>query len=101
MRDNPLFYRKDGTLDLGQAMCLLITLFGLAAFSLEALGWWKPSNVAWAFLGSFVVSAFIVWASNEKAALLAQARSPGEVARGIAEAPLDTDPERLPEDRRD
>ncbi len=100
-RDNPLFYRRDGGLDLAQFVCLVVTLFGLVAFGLHGAGVWRPSIAAWSFLGAFTCSCFIVWAARDRAELLARATAPGEIARGIAEAPLDTDPERLPEDRRD
>jgi hypothetical protein len=37
-------------------------------------------------LGSFTSLAFIAWAARDRAALIANSKTPGEVAAGIAKA---------------
>jgi hypothetical protein len=37
-------------------------------------------------LGSFTSLAFIAWAAHDRAALIANSKTPGEVAKGIATA---------------
>lgn len=83
-RTNPLFFKSDGGMDLGQVILLSITGYVLAVFVLAGLGVLSITVAAWSFLGSFVVIAFIAWAARDRAELIAKSRAPGDVAQGIA-----------------
>jgi len=85
-RDNPLLFRQDGGLDLGQAFLAVIVLWVAVVFVLAGRGVLRYSTAAWAFLGSFTSLSFIAWAARDRAALIASSKTPGEVASGIAEA---------------
>lgn len=89
-RDNPLFFRKDGGMDLGQFILLLIVIWVCVVFTLYGLGMLEIAIAAWAFLGSFCGLCFIAWAARERAELIANSSTPGDLARGIALAVPDT-----------
>ena len=86
-RDNPLFFKRDGGMDLSQFILLCIVGWVMVCFTLAGLGVLRVSTAAWAFLGSFTSLSFIAWAARDRAALIAASKTPGEVARGIASAP--------------
>lgn len=95
-RRHPLFFRKDGGMDLAQFFLLVVVVYVCVIFVLAGLGTLRVSTAAWAFLGSFVSLAFIAWAARDRAELIARSRTPGEIAAGIASTPLDTDDGRGP-----
>lgn len=93
-RDNPLFFRKDGGLDLAQFLLLMIVVWVMVVFTLAGFKVLTVSTAAWAFLGSFTSLCFIAWAARDRAELIANSKTPGEIARGIAasavpDTPLD------------
>jgi energy-coupling factor transporter transmembrane protein EcfT len=85
-RDNPLFFKRDGGMDLSQFILLCIVGWITLVFTLAGLQVLTYSNAAWAFLGSFTSLAFIAWAARDRAQLIANSKTPGEVASGIAKA---------------
>jgi hypothetical protein len=85
-RDNPLFFKRDGGMDLSQFILLCIVGWITLVFTLAGFQVLTYSNAAWAFLGSFTSLAFIAWAARDRAALIANSKTPGEVAAGIAKA---------------
>ncbi len=85
-RDHPLFFRRDGGLDLAQFFLLLIVLWVIVIVTLAGLGILRYSTAAWAFLGSFTSLCFIAWAARDRAELIARSATPGEIAAGIATA---------------
>jgi hypothetical protein len=88
-RENPLFFKKDGTMDLWQFLLACLFLWVMILFTLHGLNIMRFGTAAFSFLGSFVVVVSIAWAARDRADLIANARSVGEVARGIAEAPAE------------
>ncbi len=86
-RDNPLFFKRDGGMDLSQVILLSIVAWVMVCFTLAGLGVLRVSTAAWAFLGSFTSLSFVAWAARDRAALIAASKTPGEVAQGIAMAP--------------
>lgn len=88
-RTNPLFFRRDGGMDLSQFFLLCIVVWVVSVFTAAGLGWLSYPVAAWAFLGSFTSLAFIAWAARDRAELIAQSKTPGEVAQGIATAPAE------------
>lgn len=88
-RRNPLLYTAEGHLDLGPLALALACGVGLAMFVLDGLGWAKISVAAYSWLGAYTSLAFIAGAAEKRAYWIARSRTPGEVARGIAES-LDT-----------
>lgn len=86
-RRNPLFFRKDGGLDFGPAVWAAAAFVGLVMFIITGFGITRVDAAAWAWLGAFVSIAAIAGAAAERAYWIAQSKTPGEVARGIAEAP--------------
>lgn len=96
-RDNPLLYRKDGSLDFGPLLLALTALVGLFIFVLDAFGVTRVTIAAWSYLGAFTGLSFIAGAAAERAFWIAQSQTPGSIAQGIAQsAPLDTDDGRGP-----
>ncbi len=96
-RRNPLFFRQDGGMDLSQFFLLVIVVWVCVVFVLAGLEVLRVTTAAWAFLGSFTTLAFIAWAARDRAELIANSKTPGAVAQGIASAmPLDTDDGRGP-----
>lgn len=89
-RDNPLFFRRDGGMDLGQFILLVIVAWVCVVFTLYGLGVLEIAIAAWAFLGSFCGLCFIAWAARERAELIAKSSTPGDIARSIATAVPDT-----------
>ena len=85
-RANPLFFRKDGALDFGPAVWAMTAIIALVMLVLDAFGIAAVSVAAWAFLGSFTAIASIAGAAAERAYWISQSKTPGEIARGIAEA---------------
>ncbi len=88
-RNNPLFFRKDGSLDFGPAVWAAAASTGMVSFVLAGFEVMSIETAAWAWLGSFVVIAAIAGAAAERAKWIAESRAAGEVARGIAEAGRD------------
>ena len=86
-RTNPLFFKRDGGMDLSQFILLVICVWVMACFTLAGLTVLKISTAAWAFLGSFTSLAFIAWAARDRAVLIANSKTPGDIAAGIASAP--------------
>ena len=86
-RNNPLFFKRDGGMDLSQFILLCIVGWIALVFTLAGFQVLTYSNAAWAFLGSFTSLAFIAWAARDRAHLIASSKTPGEVAAGIATAP--------------
>lgn len=87
-RDHPLFFRADGGMDLSQFFLLVLVLWVIVVWTLAGFGHLKVSTAAWAFLGSFTSLCFIAWAARDRAELIANSKTPGEIAKGIAESPL-------------
>jgi hypothetical protein len=85
-RTNPYLFTRDGQLDVGQMLLVLLTLYVLVVFVLAGLRVLTVDSAAWAFLGSFVSVAFVAWAARDRAALISKATSPGAIAAGIASA---------------
>ena len=83
-RDNPLIFKTDGGMDLSQLILLTICVWVMVCFTLAGLQVLTVTNGAWAFLGSFTSLAFIAWAARDRAALIANSKTPGEIASGIA-----------------
>jgi len=86
MRNNPLFFRKDGAMDLSQFFLLVLVVWVCTVFTLNGFGLLRYTTAAWAFLGSFTSLAFIAWAARDRAELIAKSSVPGEIAKGIASA---------------
>ncbi len=93
-RDNPLFFRADGGLDLAQFLLLLIVIWVMAVFTFAGMKKLTISTAAWAFLGSFTSLCFIAWAARDRAELIATSKTPGEIAKGIASVVPDTPADR-------
>lgn len=96
-RDNALFFKQDGGLDLSQFLLCVLTLYVCVVFVLAGMGTLRVTTAAWAFLGSFTTLAFIAWAARDRAALIAGAQG-GPVPRpallDTTEPDLFTDDER-------
>jgi hypothetical protein len=101
-RHNPLFYTKTGELDTGQFVLLVCCAISLAL--MVGVSWFngkEPSIAAWAFFGSFTTMCFIAGAAKDRARLIANSKTPGQVGHAIASAkpanpalPAKTDDER-------
>lgn len=91
-RDNPLFFRQDGGLDFGPAVWAASSAVGLLVFVLTAFGVTSVTVAAWAWLGSYVSIAAIAGAAEARAFWISRSPTPGEVARGIAEAARGEEP---------
>jgi len=79
-------------MDLSQFFLLVIVVWVCVVFVLAGLEVLRVTTAAWAFLGSFTTLAFIAWAARDRAELIANSKTPGAVAQGIATAtPLDID----------
>lgn len=85
-RDNPLFFKQDGGLDLAQFFLGVLILWVCVVFTLTGLKVLTYSVAAWAFLGSFTTLFFIAFASERRADLIAKSNAPAEVAKAIASA---------------
>lgn len=83
-RSNPLFFRADGGLDLGQFFLGVLILWVCLVFTLTGFGMLAYPTAAWAFLGSFTTLFFIAFAAERRADLIAKSKTPSEVAQGIA-----------------
>lgn len=83
-RDNPLLFKRDGSMDLSQFLLVLLTVWVCVVWVLAGLAVLRVSTAAWAFLGSFTTLAFIAWAARDRAELIANSKAPGEVAAGVA-----------------
>lgn len=93
-RNNPLIYRQDGSLDFGPMILAVSCTVSLVMFVLAGFEVAKVTTAAWAFLGGFTGLAFIAGAAAERAYWIAQSKTPGELAQGVATAgatPLDMD----------
>jgi len=88
-RRNPLFFRRDGGMDLSQFFLLLIVGWVVGVFTAAGFGILTYSVAAWGFLGSFTSLAFIAWAARDRAEMIARSKTPGEIASGIATAPAE------------
>ncbi len=88
-RKNPLFFRADGGMDLSQFFLLVLVLWVIVVFTLYGFSVLKIGTAAWAFLGSFTSMCFIAWAARDRAELIANSKTPGEIAKGIASAQPD------------
>lgn len=98
-RHNPLFYTKTGELDTGQFVLLVCCAVALAL--MVGVSWFsakEPSGFAWSFFGSFTTMCFIAGAAKDRARLIANSKTPGQVGYAIASAnpalPANTDDER-------
>ena len=85
-RSNPLIFRKDGSLDFGPLVWAVAFGVGTVLLVLDAFGFAKVSTAAWAYLGALTSITAIAGAAAERAYWISQSGTPGEVARGIAEA---------------
>lgn len=83
-RKNPLFFRADGGMDLSQFFLLVLVVWVVLVFTAYGLGVLEIGTAAWAFLGSFTSMCFIAWAARDRAELIANSKTPGEIAKGIA-----------------
>lgn len=83
-RENPLFFRADGGLDLGQFFLGGLILWVCIVFTLTGFGMLAYPTAAWAFLSSFTTLFFIAFAAERRADLIAKSKAPAEVGRGIA-----------------
>lgn len=88
-RRNPLFFRADGGLDFGPAVWALTAVVSLVMLVLDGFGVANVKVEAYAFLGAFATLTSIAGAAAERAYWIAQSKTPGEVARGIAESARD------------
>lgn len=97
MRNNPLFFRTDGSLDFGPAILAVACGVGLVMFVLDGFGVADVSTAAYAWLGGFTGLAFIAGAAAERAYWIAQSKTPGELAQGVAQAgpDIELDPETM------
>jgi hypothetical protein len=86
-RDNPLFFKRDGGMALGQFFLGALILWVCVIFTLNGLGILTYTIAAWSFLGSFTALFFIAFAAETRAALIANSKTPGEIAQGIASSP--------------
>lgn len=89
-----LFYTRAGELDFGWLILATCCVVGVVGFVLAGFGVFKAPGAAWGWFGAFTSMAFIAGAAVDRARLIAQSRTPGEVAQAIASA-LPDDP-RLP-----
>ena len=83
-RHNPLFYTKTGELDTGQFVLLVCCAVSLAL--MVGVSWFngkEPSIAAWGFFGSFTTMCFLSGATKDRARLIANSRTLGEIAHGI------------------
>ena len=71
-RNNPLFFKRDGGMDLSQFILLSIVVWIIGVFTLAGMEKLKYDTAAWTFLGSFTSLAFIAWAARDRAALIAK-----------------------------
>ena len=71
-RSNPLFFKRDGGMDLSQFILLCIVVWVMAVVTFAGLGKLVYDTPAWAYLGSFTSLAFIAWAARDRAALIAK-----------------------------
>jgi hypothetical protein len=85
-RKNPLLFRTDGALDFGPALLAIVAALACVLLVADAFGYARVSVAAWAFLGTFCALAFIAGAAAERAYWIAKSKTPGEVAKGIAES---------------
>ena len=87
-RTNPIFFTKDGGLDLSWVLLVVGCALMAGAIVCEGfhvLGFALPSY-GWTALGAFVSFCFIAGAARDRAQILADATSPGKVAAAIAAA---------------
>lgn len=73
-RNNPLFFKQDGGLALGQLFLGVLIVWVCALFTLVGLGRLTYDTAAWAFLGTFVTLFFIAYANHDRAELIAKRR---------------------------
>ena len=73
-RNNPLFFKQDGGLALGQLFLGVLIVWVCALFTLVGLGRLTYNTAAWAFLGTFVTLFFIAYANHDRAELIAKRR---------------------------
>jgi hypothetical protein len=73
-RTNPLFFKQDGGLALGQLFLGVLIVWVCALFTLVGLGRLTYDTAAWAFLGTFVTLFFIAYANHDRAELIAKRR---------------------------
>lgn len=86
-RDNPLFFRKDGSLDFGPGLLLAWSVVGLVVYVTDAiLPSVTVSVAAYSYLAGVTGLAYIAGAHAERAYWIAQSKLPGEFAAGVAEA---------------
>lgn len=83
-RTNPLFFKQDGGLALGQFFLGVLIVWVCVLFTLVGLGRLTYSTSAWAFLGTFVTLFFIAYANHDRAELIAKSKAPADIATGIA-----------------
>jgi Na+-translocating ferredoxin:NAD+ oxidoreductase RnfE subunit len=70
-RDNPLFFKRDGGLALGQFFLGVLIVWVCCIFTAVGLGRLTYDVAAWTFLGSFVTLFFIAYANHDRAELIA------------------------------
>ena len=73
-RSNPLLFRKDGGLDVSQAILTVLFVYILVLMWCVGLGWLQFDTGAWAFFGSVVPVFFIAWVARDRADLIARQR---------------------------
>lgn len=79
-------YTKDNDLDLGYLWVAPYILTGIGGFWLAAFEIIKVNTAMWTFLGSALMTMLIATTTKDRAQILAEAKSPGEIAQGIATA---------------
>lgn len=79
-----LLFTRDDDLDLLQVLFLVWVLFTGVCIALVGGGVWRLPVPAFALLGSTFVTLAIAGTPKWIAALIAQSKAPGDVARGIA-----------------
>jgi hypothetical protein len=83
-----LFFTKDGDMDLTWLFVLLMGLAGVFGFVWQLVKHSPTMAViaGWSFLGAAFASVLIAAIPISKAKILANAKLPGDIARGISEA---------------
>lgn len=79
-----LLFTRDDDLDLLQVLFLVWVTFTGVCIALVGSGVWRLPVAAFALLGSTFVTLAIAGTPKWIAALIAQSKAPGDVARGIA-----------------
>lgn len=81
-----LFWTSENHFDAGWFLTLLLAVLGALGFCVEVITGRRASLAAWSWLGASFTAVLIAAIPIAKARLLANSKTVGDVAKGIASA---------------